>query len=103
MQSPLVLRAKAATTGNSLHLSLSIPKQCDFGANCASVTDSAFKFKVDPLVLWRCVVFVDQQRSLLIRYNNIQDSAIPKINKRHRTSVEVITCSHRCGNVHELS
>src|SRR6185437_6743222 len=83
MQATLVLRTEAIATRNRLHLLPSIPKQLHLRADRTAITRRTLQLEIDPFILRRHIVFINQQRPALIRHDHVQHAAIPQIDKRH--------------------
>src|SRR5689334_8990770 len=103
MQPSLVLRTKTTASGNLLHLLVSIPAQTHLSADRAAVTCGPVVLEIEPLVLGSHIVFVNQQRSSLIRDDHVEDAAIPKIDKRDCPPVKNVTRSDGLRHVHKLT
>src|SRR5262245_7698411 len=103
MYASLVLGAKTTATGNLLHLLVTIPEQTHFSTDRTAITRRALELETDPFVLRRHVVFINEQRSSLIRYHHIEHATIPQINERHRAPVKNVTRAHRLRHIHKLA
>src|SRR5215467_4459855 len=103
MYASLVLGAETTATGNLLHLLMTIPEQTHLSTDRTAITCRALELETDPLVLGRHVVFINEQRSSLIRDHNIEHATIPQINERHRAPVKNVTRSHCLRHVHKLA
>ena len=77
MQSPLILRGESTPSRNFLYLLLTVPKQRDLRADCASITLGPLEIKLDPLVFGNHRVFVNEQRPSLIGDNDVEHALIP--------------------------
>src|ERR1700680_13557 len=103
MQPPLVLRGETTASRHLLHLLLAIPEQSDASADRTAVAGGSFQFELDPLVLLRHRVLVDQQWPLLVSDHNVEDTAVPQVGKRDCTAVVSISDSHRLGHIDKFS
>src|SRR5271163_181370 len=103
MQPAIILGGKAAASGDLLRLLLSVPEECDLCADCAAIAGGAFELKFDPLVGGRYRVLVEQERALLIGYDNIEHAAIPEIGESDGASIVSVGDANGLGYVDELS
>src|SRR5579872_664955 len=103
MQATIVLCGKACTPGNFLLLLLAIPKERNLRTDRATIAGRSFQLKLDPLVLGRNSVFVNQQRSLLIGDDNVEHATIPEVGEGYGPAVIGIRNAHSLGNIDKLS
>src|SRR5215467_7319088 len=87
MQSPLVLSAESAAARHFLRLLQAVPEQTDLRADGASIALPAFQLEVDPSVVGRDGVFVEQRGAFLIRDYHVELAAVGEIGQRDRAPV----------------
>src|SRR5579862_428597 len=68
VQAPLILGAKAAAARNFLQLLLAVPEDSHLGADGAAITLAALQIKLDPVIVRRNRIAVEQQGSALVGY-----------------------------------
>src|SRR5580698_3348639 len=101
MDASVILRGEAVAAGDLLQLLLVIPVQSNLRANRAAIAFCSFERKFDPVVARRDSVLIDQKRAVLIRYDHIERSSVPKICERDRAAVIPIGCAHSLRNIKE--
>ena len=101
MQSPLVLRCKAAAARNLLHLPLAIPEEGDFGPYRAAIALGSFQLELNPFVFRGHRVFIHQEWPALVCHNDVEDTAIPQVYHSHCASVIGICYSDQLRHIDE--
>src|SRR5262245_35029405 len=76
VEAPLVLGAESTSSTDLLPLTIRVPLGLDARPDCASVACAAFELEINPVPPRRHRVPVDQQRSILIRDDDVEHAAI---------------------------
>src|SRR5262249_52308449 len=87
VQAPIVLRTEAVPALHLLHLRPAVPLQLDTRADRASIADRAFEGEFDPVPAWLNGVLIDEQRSALVRDEDVEDAAVGQIGKGDRAAI----------------
>src|SRR5262249_54115517 len=86
-----------------LHLLLAVPEQSYLRADGAAIALRAFQLEVDPLIVRRDGVFVEQRRALLICDHHVELAAVAEISQRDRAPVVYIGHADDLRDLFELA
>src|SRR6516162_11417657 len=87
MQASLVLRREAATTRNLLELLPLPPVKRDLRSDRTSIAPRPFEFEFNPSIFRLDCILVDQQRSVLVGDNYVENAPIPQVRESHCATI----------------
>src|SRR5688572_29830901 len=73
--------------------------QLDVGADRTAIAGTAFELELNPVTARLDGVAVNEQRSALVRDDDVEDAAIPQIRERDGAAVEGIPGADHLGDV----
>src|ERR1700741_566668 len=87
MQASLILRCEAATTRNLLELLPLPPVKRDLCSDRASVALRPFELEFNPRIFRLDCILVDQQRSVLVGDNYVENAPVPQVRESHCAAI----------------
>src|SRR5690348_15036947 len=94
MQASLVLRRETAATRNLLELLPLPPVKRDLRTDRTSIALGSFKLEFDPSIFRLDCILVDQQRSILVGDNHVENAPIPQVRESHCSTIVSLSNSN---------